>query len=65
MVSLQLIHDKINTALDKKYKQLSTYVLVEDIQGQRLTKEAIAELEDIRHSVIELSETVKASQWQR
>ena len=65
MVTLQDIHDKIRIVLDKKHKQLSTYVLLEDVEGQRITKESIRELDDILHSVVELSESVKATQWQR
>jgi hypothetical protein len=65
MTSLQDILDRVNAALSKKNKQLSTYVLVGDIQAQRLIQETIDELNDVKRLIEQLSNTVKSQVWQR
>lgn len=65
MTSLQDILDRVNAALSRKHKQLSTYVMVGDIQAQRLIQETIDELNDVKRMIEQLSNTVKSQVWQR
>lgn len=65
MTSLQDVLDRVNFALSKKHKQLSTYVMVGDIQAQRLIQETIDELQDVKRMIEEVSNAVKSQVWQR